>query len=244
MQACESKKRGRSRGLLRPFIKLPRMSVAKPSQLVRIVTLDALGTLVELEPPWEHLARSLGRVADARLVGAVRAEMAFYRDHAHTGRDAVSLAELRARCAEILSAELGQEVDVETMMGAIRFRPYPDSAPALAELRGRGLHLACVSNWDCSLPEVMERCGLDDGLDAIVTSAGAGARKPDPAIFAQALAAARCPPDAAVHVGDTAEEDVAGARAAGMGALLLDRDGGGDIASLAEISGQLGRMGG
>ncbi len=237
------KERGRSRGLLRPSIKLPRMEAAKQGPLVRMITLDALGTLLELDPPWEHLARALGRVPDARLVGAVRAEMAYYRERAHTGKDPGSLAALRRRCAEVLSDELGEEVDVETMMGSIRFRAYPDAAPALAELRSRGLQLACVSNWDCSLPEVLERCGLGQALDAVSTSAGVGERKPDPAVFAAALAHAGCSPAEAVHVGDTPEEDVAGAHAAGMAALLLDRSGRGDIASLAEITGRLESMG-
>ena len=168
-----------------------------------MVTLDALGTLVELEPPWEHLARSLATQPDA-LVEPVRAEMAYYREHAHTGRDAESLAALRDRCAEVLSRELGQTVDVETMMAAIRFRAYPDSAPALAELRRLGLRLVCVSNWDCSLDEVLARCGLRSGLDAVITSAEAGARKPDPAIFAAALEAGGCAPAEVLHVGDTA----------------------------------------
>ena len=57
------------------------------------------------------------------------------------------------------------------MMSAIRFRAFPDAAPALAELRGLGLKLVCVSNWDVSLPEVLERCGLDGALDGVVTSA-------------------------------------------------------------------------
>jgi len=70
-----------------------------------------------------------------------------------------------------------------------------------------------------------------------VSSAGAGVRKPDPAIFAPALELAGCRPDEALHVGDTAEEDVAGARAAGIRSLLIDREGGvGDISSLKEIS--------
>jgi FMN phosphatase YigB (HAD superfamily) len=43
-----------------------------------------------------------------------------------------------------------------------------------------------------------------------------------------------------VHVGDTPAEDLDGARAAGIPALLLDRDGGGDIASLAELELHLG----
>ena len=59
-----------------------------------------------------------------------------------------------------------------------------------------------------------------------------------------ALEAAGCEAAEALHVGDTPEEDVAGARAAGMKALLLDREGGGDIASLAEIPSRLESMGG
>ena len=73
-------------------------------------------------------------------------------------------------------------------------------------------------------------------------SAGSGARKPDPAIFAPALELAGCEPREALHVGDTAAEDVDAARAAGIRALLLDREGGGDIASLAEVEPRLDTM--
>ena len=62
----------------------------------------------------------------------------------------------------------------QTMMDAIRVprlrrraaRPRRDSAR-------RGLRLVCVSNWDISLPEVLERCGLGDAFDGVVTSAEA-----------------------------------------------------------------------
>jgi putative hydrolase of the HAD superfamily len=203
--------------------------------MVGCVLLDALGTLVELEPPWVHLAAELGVAPDERLERAVRAEMRYYREHSHEGRDAESLAELRNRCAAIVSAELGREVSAEQLMAAIRFRAFPDAAPALAELRGMGLRLACVSNWDVSLPSVLDRCGLADGLDAVVTSAAVGARKPDPRIFEVALEAAGCSAAEALHVGDTPEEDLDGARAAGIRALLIDRSGRGDIESLAAI---------
>jgi putative hydrolase of the HAD superfamily len=201
----------------------------------RAVLLDALGTLVDLEPPWVHLAAALETEPDERLVQAVRAEMAYYKDHSHEGRDADSLAELRGRCAAILSRELGREITVETMMETIRFRAFEDAAPALADLRGLGLRLVCASNWDVSLPEVLARCGLDGSLDGVVTSAEVGARKPDPAIFAAALELAGCAPDEAVYVGDSPEEDVEGARAAGIRALLIDREGGADIDSLQAI---------
>ena len=201
----------------------------------RAVFLDALGTTVELDPPWTHLARALDVEVDDELVDAVRQEMAYYKEHAHEGTDEATLADLRARCADLLSFTLDREVGVETMMDSIRFQAAPGAAAAIAVLRGRGLKLACVSNWDISLPQVLERCGLGDGFDGVVTSAGAGARKPDPAIFSPALELAGCEPDAALHVGDTVEEDVAAARAAGIPCLLLDRGGGGDITSLAQI---------
>jgi putative hydrolase of the HAD superfamily len=207
------------------------------NRMTRAVFLDALGTLVELEPPWISLRGMVpDEVSDERLVAALRAEMAYYREHAHEGRDEASLAELRERCAALVSRKLGIDVGVDELVEAIRFTPYPDVVPALGALRDRGLRLVAVSNWDCSLPRVLERCGLGGMLDGTVTSAGAGARKPDPAIFAPALELVGCTAEEAVHVGDTAEEDVAGARAAGIRPLLIDRDGGdGDISSLEEI---------
>lgn len=205
--------------------------------MTRAVFLDALGTLVELEPPWISLrARIPAEVSDERLERALRAEMSYYRDHAHEARDEASLAELRKRCAGIVSEELGMEVTVDELVDAIRFDAFPDAAPALRELRERGLRLVAVSNWDCSLPRVLERCGLGELLDGAVSSAAAGARKPDPAIFEPALRLAECDPDEALHVGDTPEEDVAGARAAGIRSLLIARDGKrGEISSLSEI---------
>jgi len=205
----------------------------------KAVFLDALGTLVELEPPWVHLAAVLGIEPDDSVVAALRAEMAYYREHSHEATDERRLAELRATCAQLVERELGRAVSVGTLMASIRFRPYPDAVPALAALRARGLACVCVSNWDIALPEVLERVGLAATLDGVVTSAGVGARKPDAAIFGAALELAGCEPREALHVGDTPAEDVEGAAAAGIPHLLLVRDGSGpgpgEIASLSEI---------
>jgi putative hydrolase of the HAD superfamily len=215
-----------------------RQSPAVPE--TKAVFLDALGTLVELEPPWVGLRAALGDgVPEERLVSAVRAEMAYYKEHSHEGRDPESLADLRERSAAVLSRELGTEVDAQTLVDAIRFAAYPEAASALGYLRVHGLKLVCVSNWDCSLGTVLERCGLAAVLDGAVSSAEAGARKPDPAIFEPALELAGCTAVEALHVGDTPEEDVEAARAAGIRVLLIDRDGGGDIASLEEIAAHL-----
>lgn len=204
--------------------------------MVRAVFLDALGTLVELEPPWVTLRdRVPAAVSDERLVAALRAEMAYYREHAHEGRDEASLAELRERCARLVSDELGTELTTDELVDSIRFRPYPDTEPALRALRERGLLIVVVSNWDISLPRVLERCGLSAFVDDTVTSAGVGARKPEPEIFTAALGVAGAAPGEVIHVGDTVEEDIAGAAAAGIRALRIDRDGGGDISSLEQI---------
>ncbi len=203
----------------------------------RVVFLDALGTLVELEPPWVHLREFVpDRISDETLVAAVRAEMAYYRAHAAEGRDQASLADLRRRCAKLITRELGAEVTVEQLLASVRFDAYPDSSPALAELRELGVKLFVVSNWDVSLHTVLERTGLSGLLDGTVTSAEAGASKPDPAVFETTLELSGCEAAEALHVGDTPAEDVAGAAAAGIRALLIDRGGHGDIATLREIS--------
>ena len=102
-----------------------------------------------------------------------------------------------------------------------------------------GLRLVCVSNWDYALPSVLQDVGLLGLLDAVITSAAVGARKPDARVFRAALEAAGCSAAEALHVGDSAAEDVAGARAAGIRALRIDRSGGGDVASLAEVTAHL-----
>lgn len=207
--------------------------------LRRAVFIDALGTMLWLQPPWE-LADPVAfeGISPDRVRDGFIAEMTYYMDRTDEGRDPDGLADLRRRCAAILSDEVGREISVETMMAAIRFQLFEDALPALCALRERGLRLICVSNWDCSLPDVLDHLGLTPHLDGVVNSAVAGVRKPDPAIFAPALELAGCSREEALHVGDS-DDDVAGAEAAGIAVLRIDRGGDGDISSLLEISDHL-----
>ena len=204
-------------------------------QQPRAVLLDALGTLVGLEPPWPLLVRELRarhgiEISLEQSIAALRAEMSYYRANCHRAADADSLALLRRRCAEIVAAQLGEPVvalgiDVltETLLAALRFAPYPDARAALELLRERGAGIVVVSNWDVSLHAVLAETGLAPLLDGALTSAEFGSAKPAPEIFRAALAMLPAGPASAVHVGDSLEEDVAGARAAGIEALLLVR---------------------
>ena len=102
---------------------------------------------------------------------------------------------------------------------------YPDVAPALSSLRERGFRMAIVSNWDSTLAGLLEAHGLEESFSAILISAVEKTAKPHAEIFHRACARLGLRADEALHVGDSLEEDYHGARAAGLSALLLDRDG-------------------
>ncbi|HEX3831187.1 MAG TPA: HAD-IA family hydrolase [Solirubrobacteraceae bacterium] len=214
--------------------------------------IDGMGTLVSLDAPVPALVKVLQRrfgmaVSEADARHALGAEIAFYRAHMDQGRDAESLADLRARCARVLFGALpltvsaGDDARTEAQLEALRFTAYDDARPALMSARGHGARVIVVSNWDVSLLEVLERVGLAPLVDAVVTSAAVGARKPGPAIFAHALALAGTATRQARHVGDSLAEDIAGARAFCIRPLLLRRDGIREpgvetIAGLAELT--------
>ena len=217
----------------------------------RAVLLDALGTLVRLDPPAPRLRVELRRSGVEVDAGAAErafaAEIAYYVEHHTEGRDERSLDELRDRCAAVLLdalaiPELALPVVRDAMLASIAFEAYPDAAAALEELGGHGLRLIAASNWDCSLPRVLDGAGLGGLLDGVVSSAMVGARKPDRALFEAALALAGCSADEAVHVGDSLEHDVRGARAAGIRAVLVDRTGGARNAAGVPVVSGLGEL--
>lgn len=201
---------------------------------LRAVLIDALGTLVELQPPAPRLRRILREsgfeVSEEQAAAGFAAEIAYYLDHHLDGSDPERLERLRDRCAEELRSALGiPELDHVTarraMLGALEFTPYEDVLPALRELRQRGLALVIASNWDCSLPNWLEPTGILELVDGVVTSAEVGAPKPSTRVFERALAIAHAAPAEAVHVGDRLDNDVEGAAAAGIRPVLMQREG-------------------
>jgi len=109
---------------------------------------------------------------------------------------------------------------------AENFGLYDDVMPCLRKLRSAGVRAALVSNaLGHSLEEVVAHFALDDFICASVSSADVGVVKPAAAMFETMLARLEVAPEAAVMVGDSAEDDVSGALACGCGAILLDRGG-------------------
>jgi putative hydrolase of the HAD superfamily len=187
------------------------------------VTLDAYGTLLELEDPVPALAaalhtRGVERAADA-VGAAFAAEVEYYLEHAVEGGDEEKLAKLRRDCAGVFLAALAAPLDPQefapAFVGALRFRLLPGVEEALEELRSRGLALAVVSNWDCSLRGWLCGLGLGSRVAVVVTSAEVGAEKPDPALFRAALRRLSVTASRTLHVGNS-PADEEGARAAGL----------------------------
>lgn len=131
-------------------------------------------------------------------------------------------------------AELGQRLDVEVDVEAIvasrldfmRAVLVPDAGvvATLAELRGRGVATALVSNSTEDVALVWNETPLAGLFDVAVFSATAGFMKPDLEIYDLVLAALAVAPSEALFVGDGANDELEGARSAGMTPVLIHRD--------------------
>jgi len=120
------------------------------------------------------------------------------------------------------------------------WKVFDDVVPVLRALRQAGARLAIVSNWDSSLPGLLDRLGLASWFDAIVVSHLEGMEKPRPELFLRAIARLRGTPGEALHIGDVPELDEAGAKAAGIATVTVDRRsrlaaGGGALADLSTV---------
>ena len=106
---------------------------------------------------------------------------------------------------------------------AENFELYEDTLPVLSTLREHGLKIALVSNTGRDLAAFVAHHALD--VDAAVGSGSHGKTKPHPTIFMSALDQLGVAPNEAAMVGDSPEDDIVGARALGMQAFLVDREG-------------------
>src|SRR5437660_991237 len=103
------------------------------------------------------------------------------------------------------------------------FELYDDVAEALAALRTAGLRIGLISNSARDVREFAQHHGLD--VDAGISSFHHGRTKPHASIFRAVLDLLEVEPSEAMMVGDTIADDIEGARALGMRAILVDREG-------------------
>ncbi len=213
-----------------------------PVREVKVIFFDAGGTLIEIRDcvggTYSRAAREFGFEAEPVILQR-NFERSFRRQPPlafPAGTPEAALIELeKGWWRDLVSAVfdgLGSFPRFEEFFDEIfeRFRDrefwrvYDDVAPTLTELKRRGLKLGVISNFDSRLYDVLRACRLDHFFDSIHISTRVGAAKPSSAIFQAALNYHAVEARQAWHIGDILREDVEGAIAAGVNAVLLDRD--------------------
>lgn len=196
---------------------------------------DVGDTLVFDNPPlplrFAQAARAAGyAVGEAQLPSAWRqAEQVGLS--AYLGGLETDDADVQRRSAAAALQALGypaptdaQWLDLGRTFASVSFvRCVPPEALALLDnLCGRGVRLGIISDWEATLPLVLDELGLSAYFETRSISVCVGYRKPDARLFQHALGQMNVSPTDALHVGDWLELDVQGARDAGMPALLFD----------------------
>jgi putative hydrolase of the HAD superfamily len=207
---------------------------------LRAVLLDAVGTTIHLrEPVGATYARVAGGGDPAALQQAFaealrsRPPMVFRELDGDDVRAAErewwrALVESVFAAAGAMLPEGAFARLWDHYAGADAWQAAPGAHALLRGLRQRDLRTGIVSNFDHRLPAVLAALELAPLLDVVVLPFHAGAAKPDARIFHAALALLGIEPAEALYVGDDAEDDIAGAGAAGLRAL--------DVASVSDLS--------
>jgi putative hydrolase of the HAD superfamily len=101
---------------------------------------------------------------------------------------------------------------------------YPEAIACLQTWKHQGLQLGMISNFDSRLSAVLNALDLDPWFDSVTISTQVGHAKPAPEIFQAALDQNGLEPHQALHIGDSWQDDVLGAQAAGIQPVWINRD--------------------
>lgn len=198
--------------------------------------LDAFGTVIHAQPPWEDLRADCLHAVHATWRGApAMPREAFLL--AYEDARAAQHARVREAYAEFDFAERFARTAISCGVPASEARAwgpaaaetyhryqerliyaYDDPAPTLGRLHALGYKTALVSNYAHAgvLHDALTRVGLRDGFDALVASGDVGFMKPHPAVYHAALDAIGVRASEAVMVGDSLANDVLGAKRQGI----------------------------
>ena len=209
---------------------------------IKAVLFDMFDTLMLIEKDHAFYNPSLKRAHRFLVKNGVDMQFNVFRDAYIKARNALYVeADLKLeephfnlRISNALQS-LGYSFDVqsEVVAGATNafcegFMEYvridDNTKTALMELHGK-YKLGIVSNF--AIPEcvdkLLEKHGLDKLFDVVVASGAVNKRKPSPEIFQKALEKLGVSAENAVFVGDTADADIIGAKAAGMKTIFIER---------------------
>jgi len=209
--------------------------------MLKVVFFDAAGTLIDTRRPvgqsYAALARDYGVTAkDAAITAAFRRAfnhapgLSFGPGHPPDELRRMERQWWHDRVRETF-AGLGRFDDFESYFNVLfdyfadpaSWVVYEDVVETLSELRKQGLELGVISNFDTRLFGLLKGLGLAELFQSVTISSQAGWSKPAPELYRSALARHQAGPDQALHVGDSPNLDIAGAKAAGLEAILVMR---------------------
>jgi len=210
--------------------------------LIKAVFFDWFNTLAQYEPPREQLQsqalQEFGINASPRELerGLLIADRAYFEESARSPIRERSTEEqliFYIQYQKTVLTEAGVNVSDELLVKlmnklqqlyrGLTFTLFSDVLLTLKTLKEQGFTLGLLTNLPSGIDTICENLGVKPYLDFTVTSAEAGAEKPNPAIFRIALERAGVSAQEAVHVGDQYGLDVVGARESGISPILLDR---------------------
>jgi putative hydrolase of the HAD superfamily len=205
--------------------------------MLRVVTFDAAGTLIRLlYPPgrtYAEIARLFGydldpgRVQDSfRITWTTFAPPPECAGH-QPDDDRGWWRELVARTIETAGYRIIPFDDYFAAVYQAFARPgvwelFPDVPPILTELARLRMRLGIISNFDRRLYDILESLGVRGVFEHVIISSEIGVRKPAAGIFQAAAQRFNVDTSEMLHIGDERDSDFAGARAAGLEALLVD----------------------
>ena len=207
--------------------------------MIRAVCFDAGATLLHPDPPVEEVYGRVFREDGARFSpealreslhaawARVQSQPVEDRYGGVSGEEGFWRAFLSGVRREVDGGEVS---DAAFARLASHFRDpgswavFGDVLPVLEDLSARGLALAVISNWDSHLPHLLDSLRLAPFFRVVSVSAIEATGKPSPEIFRRTCLRLGVSPAEALHIGDSPVDDVAGAEAAGLSALLLDRE--------------------
>jgi len=103
-----------------------------------------------------------------------------------------------------------------------RYTLFDDVLSLIEELGERDLRVGVISNND-EVAERIEELDVHHRFEVVVSPQTFGVGKPEPEIFLRTMELLGIPPERAIYVGDSYDNDVIGARAAGLTPVLIDR---------------------
>jgi len=210
--------------------------------VIKAVFFDWFNTLAHYQPPREELESKVLQEVGINVPleqikhGLLIADKEYFEESARSPvqkRTPEEQAKVYTRYQRTVLTEAGLNVPEELLPKIMRrlqqlyrgmtFVLFGDVLPTLKTLKEQKLTLGLLTNLNTDIDSICQKLGVSSYLDFTVTSAEAGADKPQPPIFLLALERAGVKAPEAVHVGDQYKLDVIGAREVGITPILIDR---------------------